>query len=222
MAKKKASAKKSSVKKAVKKAAPKSKSKPVKKSAPVKVAKKPAKAAVKKTVKKAVKKSAVKAPAKKTPAKKTVAKKAVAKKAAKPAANVSTNTAPAKAPAKAAPAKVVTSHLVREAKPTKVVDLSDFVTPLDDRLIVQVSAADRMTAGGLYIPDSVADTSGNLQGVVVSVGRGHISKKGHLTPMDVKLGDKIVFAQYAGTKINLQNEDLVILRESEVMGIVGK
>ncbi|KHD89255.1 MAG: hypothetical protein OM95_04560 [Bdellovibrio sp. ArHS] len=101
-------------------------------------------------------------------------------------------------------------------------DLSGFVTPLDDRLIVQLSGAEKMTPGGLYIPDTVADTSGNLQGSVVAVGRGHMTKKGHLKPMDVQVGDKVIFSEYAGNKIEIQNEDLIILREGDVLGVVAK
>jgi chaperonin GroES len=204
---KKANAKKTAVKKVVKKSAP------AKKSASKAPAKKKT-APVKKTVKKAVKKAASKkaapkkAAVKKAVAKKPVAKKAPAKKAATPkAAKVSTS---------------VNQHLVKQAAPKKIVDLSNFVTPLDDRVIVQISGADKMTAGGLYIPDTVADVSGNLHGTVVAVGRGHVSKKGHLRPMDVQVGDSIVFSEYSGSKIKIQNEDLIILRESEVMGVVSK
>ncbi|AFY02946.1 chaperonin [Bdellovibrio bacteriovorus str. Tiberius] len=219
VAKKKSSAKKASVKKVVKKAVKKS---GVKKS-PAKAAKKPApakkKAPAKKTAAKApAKKAAVKKPAvKKAVAKKPVAKKAV--KAGKPAAKKA-----AAKPAKAAAPKVAmpTAHLVRESAPVKKLDLSGFVTPLDDRLMVQVSGAEKMTAGGLYIPDSVADTSGNMQGFVVAVGRGHMNKKGHVRPMDVQVGDKVVFSEYAGSKIKIQNEDLIILREADVMGVVSK
>ena len=123
---------------------------------------------------------------------------------------------------KVAPKAKPAAHLLKETKPAKKLDLSDFVTPLDDRLLVQLSGAEKMTAGGLYIPDTVADTSGNLEGHVVAVGRGHFSKKGHLRPMDVKVGDKVVFSEYAGSKIKVQNEDLIILRESDVMGVVVK
>ncbi len=195
--------KKSSAKKAVKKTA----KKVVKKVAKAVSKKAPAKKSAAKTVKKAPTKKAAKAAPK--AAKKTVAKKTAPKKAAKVSAN--------KSPATKAPA-----HLLK-APAKKVVDLSDFVTPLDDRLIVQTSGSDRMSPSGLlYIPDTVADTSGNLHGTVVSVGRGHVNKKGHLTPMELKVGDKVVFSQYSGSKIKIQNEDLVILRETEVMGVVEK
>lgn len=193
MAKKKASAKKSNVKKVAKKTVSK---KPVTKSAK-KVSAKPKKAA--------------KAPAKKTAAKKTITKSKVTAKA------------PAKktAPVKKAAVKP-TAKTVATPKTEKIVDLSNFVTPLDDRLLIKTAGAEKMTAGGLYIPDTVADVSGNLQGQVVAVGRGHLSKKGHVRPMDVKVGDKIVFSEFAGTKITIQNQDLIILREGDVLGVVSK
>lgn len=198
MAKKKASAKKANVKKVVKKT--------VSKKTPKKVAKKstPAKKSAKKA---ASKKTAPKKPAsKKVATKKPAVKKAVTKKA----------------DVKKTASKLPANHLVKETKPAKTLNLSDFVTPLDDRLIVQVSGAEKMTPGGLYIPDTVADTSGNLEGFVVAVGRGHMNKKGHVRPMDVRVGDRVVFSEYAGSKIKIQNEDLIILRESDVMGVVSK
>lgn len=171
------------------------------------------------------------ATAKKKPASKSKAKKPVAKKATK---KVAPKAAPKKtAPKKAAPKKtdVKTAKKATAGKPAvvkstplksaKVLDLSGFITPLDDRVLVQTAGAEKMTAGGLYIPDTVSDVSGNLQGFVVSVGRGHVSPKGHLRPMDLKVGDKVVFSQHAGSKIRVQDHDLLILRETEVLGVVG-
>jgi chaperonin GroES len=198
----------------------------------------------KKPVKKVVKKaSAAKAPAKKASAKKAAPKKAVAKKAAPKAKKAAPKkAAPKKDVAKkAAPKKVAAKAPVKTkkiapkqasaikttpaksfvAKPTKSVDLSNFVTPLDDRVIIQPAALEKMTAGGLYIPDTVTDVAGNLQGTVVSVGRGHRNKKGQVRPMDLQVGDKVLFADYTGAKIKLQNHDLVIVREGDVLGVVG-
>ncbi len=160
--------------------------------------------------KKAVKKSASKkkAPLKKKalqkPTKKIIAKKTAIK-------NV-------KAKTSAKPQMKVASYPVTKAKTQ--VKWSEFLTPLDDRLIVQMSEQERKTAGGLYIPDTVGDVSGNRQGVAVSVGRGHRDPQGRIRSMDVKLGDRVVFPEYAGSKIELLGETLVLLRESEVMGIL--
>lgn len=142
------------------------------------------------------------AKAKKSAPKKKIIKKKVVKKPVKKAA-----------PKKAKPVVIKTTK-------TKVVDVSEFVTPLDDRIIVQVSRSERVTAGGLIIPDTVSQVSGNRQGLVLSVGRGHRDKKGRVRPMDVKSGDKILFAEYAGSKLNYDGQDLVILRETDVMGVL--
>ncbi len=200
MAKKKASAKKASAKKVVKKTASKK--------TPTKVAKKAAPAKKAKAAKKVTKPAAKKAAAK--------PKKTVAKKIAKPAATKKV------AEKKTSSAKAAPAHLVKATSSAKKMDLSNFVTPLDDRVMIQLSGTEKMTAGGLYIPDTVADTSGNLEGYVVAAGRGHLSKKGHVRPMDVKVGDRVVFAEYSGSKIKIQNEDLIILREGDILGIVSK
>lgn len=198
MAKKKASAKKSNVKKVAKKTVSK---KPVTKSAK-KVSAKPKKAA-------------------KAPAKKTAAKKSITKSKVKAKAPVKATAKKPTSAKKATPQKG-TAKTTETRKADKIVDLSNFVTPLDDRLIVQTAGSEKMTAGGLYIPDTVSDVSGNMQGFVVAVGRGHLNKKGHVRPMDVKVGDKIVFAEFSGSKIKLQNQDLIILREGDVLGVVSK
>jgi chaperonin GroES len=196
VAKKKAAKKVAPKAKSGKKSGSKSKAKPsAKKSKAAPKAKPKAKAKSKVVAKKAtVKKSAPKVAAKKSSAKTS------APKAMKTTAKTST----AKSTVKA------------------ILDLSNFVSPLDDRLMIQLAGAEKMTAGGLFIPDTVSDVSGNLQGHVVAVGRGHMDKKGRIHPLDVQVGDKVVFAEYAGSKIKIQNEDLVIIRESEVMGVVSK
>lgn len=203
---------------AVKKKTPKKTAKAAKK--PMKKA--PKKAATRKTAKPTAKAAkAGKKAAKKSPAKKTPTIKKTAAKAARPAKSASVKPAAAKSTTgKSAGAKPMTTSSATGKKPA--VDLQSFVTPLDDRLLVRISGSEKMTAGGLYIPDTVSDVSGNLQGQVVAVGRGHRGGKGHLRPMDVRVGDKVVFPEFAGSKIKILNEDLVILRESEVMGVVSK
>jgi chaperonin GroES len=182
-----------------------------------------AKSKVKKPV---VKKSPVKkTPAKKTAPKKVVPKKTATKKAAPKKANPKKAVAK-KAIAKKTVVKKTAAKKVTLAKPfasakVQKADFSGFVTPLDDRVMVKLAEAERMTAGGLYIPDTVADVSGNLQGIVVSVGRGHRNDKGHVRPMDLKVGDKVLFSEYAGTKLKLQDQDVLILRESDVLGVVS-
>lgn len=193
----------------------KNKKKPVAKKTVKKAAKKAAvkKVAAKKPMKKAATKPLKKTPAKKTAPKKTAIKKPAQKASAKPVAKAT----PAKT-GKAPTFKVLPFKTAKEAKPS---DLSDFVTPLDDRLMVQTTGMERVTAGGLYIPDTAADVSGNVQGFVVSVGRGHRNKKGQVRPMDVKVGDKVLFAQHTGSLIKIQDKDFLILREGDVLGIIG-
>lgn len=173
-----------------------------------KAKKKPVKTSKAKPVKKPVAKAAKKVAGK--TAKKTTAKPA--KKAlAKPVKKL------AKPVVKAKPV-VANTKLAKTAN----INWSDFLTPLDDRLIVEMSAAEKITAGGLYIPDTVSDMSGNYQGKVLVVGRGHRDKFGKVTPMDVKTGDVIVFAEFSGSKMEFNGKDIRILRESEVLGIVSQ
>lgn len=114
---------------------------------------------------------------------------------------------------------IVKTVVTKTVKPS---DLKNFVTPLDDRLIVQVEDQNRMTAGGLYIPDTVADARTFFKGVILAVGRGHRDVKGRVRPMDVKVGDKILFNSISGTKLTYQTVDLKILRETDVMGVIDK
>ncbi|OQW54434.1 MAG: co-chaperone GroES [Proteobacteria bacterium SG_bin7] len=103
------------------------------------------------------------------------------------------------------------------AKPSKSSTLFKF-HPLDDRVLVERDEAFKKTSGGLFIPDTAADTPN--QGTVVSVGPGHIGKKGILRPTDVKPGQKIIFNKYSGNELKLANKDYVILRETDIIGIV--
>lgn len=177
--------------------------------------------------KKALKKTAVKKKVKSVKKPVKAANKSAKKVTAKKAKAVPTKKAikapkatPKKAVKKqAAPAKV--EKAVSSPPPSKV-SWQSFMTPLDDRLLVRLTGTEKKTAGGLYIPETVSDVSGNLQGMVVCIGRGHRDKKGRVRPMDVRVGDQVVFSEYSGSKIKIQNEDLIILREADVMGVVSK
>ena len=137
-----------------------------------------------------------------------------AKPAMKNQTALKTSTSKYKAPQAAVPVSM------RPAAKMKLVDVSEFVTPLDDRMIIQANEEEKVTAGGLIIPDTVTSVSGNRKGVVLSVGRGHRDPKGRVRPMDVKAGDKIVFSTYAGSKFDYQGSELIILRETDVMGVL--
>lgn len=177
-----------------------------------------AKSKTKSVIKAAPKKKIVKKLNKKTA--KKVAKKTAAKKDAKRVAKSAV-----RKPAKALASKSVKLASKQSHKQTVTPALKamqSFVTPLDDRILVQVGEAERMTAGGLYIPDTVTDVSGQIRGQVVAVGRGRLDRKGKIHPMDVKLGDQVVLNEHSGSKIRIENKDFVFVRESEVLGIQTK
>ncbi|MCX7979265.1 MAG: co-chaperone GroES [Bdellovibrionaceae bacterium] len=119
--------------------------------------------------------------------------------------------------AKSTPSKTKSgSNQSQDMKPA----LRQIISPLGDRVVVRLVSSERKTAGGIIIPDTVTDRSGNLQGEVIAVGRGARNKKGHLRPLDLKVGDRILFPEYAGSRIRQGEEDIVILREHEIMGVV--
>jgi chaperonin GroES len=87
------------------------------------------------------------------------------------------------------------------------------ITPLHDRVIIRAAAAETKTAGGIIIPDTAKEKP--QRGVVVAVGTGKVDE-----PMTVKTGDTVLYGKYAGTEINLEGEDLLIMRESDILAIV--
>jgi chaperonin GroES len=95
------------------------------------------------------------------------------------------------------------------------------LAPLGDRLVVQVLSQEKKTAGGLYIPET-SQMAGHLEGQVLSVGPGKKDKKGRRRPTDVKVGDRILFSEYAGMKTDLGGKEVRILSETEVLGILDK
>lgn len=149
-------------------------------------------------------------------------KKAVTKKAVKKIVQKAVSKAKAKpkSTVQKAKAKVVVPSVKKAA--VVQIDYSKAVTPLGDRLVVRKSVAERLTAGGLIIPDMVNTTEGNIQAVVLATGSGSKNKKGHVRPMDVQVGDQVLFSQYAGTPIIFNNEELMIIHESDVLGILNK
>jgi chaperonin GroES len=92
-------------------------------------------------------------------------------------------------------------------------------SPLDDRVVVQPVEASNVTAGGIIIPDSVNEKP--QMGTIVAVGRGHRSAKGRVRPVDVKVGDRVLFPKYAGDQIEVDGQKLLILREADVLGVTN-
>ncbi len=92
-------------------------------------------------------------------------------------------------------------------------------TPLHDRVVVRRLEGDEKTAGGLIIPDSAKEKPS--EGEVISVGAGARDEDGERIAMDVKAGDKILFGKWSGTEIKLDGEDLLIMKESDILGIIA-
>ena len=91
--------------------------------------------------------------------------------------------------------------------------------PLHDRVLVRRIEADQKTAGGIIIPDSAQEKPS--EGEVVSVGEGARDDDGDRIPLDVKAGDRILFGKWSGTEVKIDGEDLLIMKESDIMGIIG-
>src|SRR5262245_21898148 len=90
--------------------------------------------------------------------------------------------------------------------------------PLHDRVVVRRLEAEEKTAGGIIIPDTAKEKP--MEGEVVSVGPGAGDESGKLVPLDVKAGDRILFGKWSGTEVKLDGEELLIMKESEIMGII--
>ena len=90
--------------------------------------------------------------------------------------------------------------------------------PLHDRVVVRRLDAEEKTAGGIIIPDTAKEKP--MEGQIVSVGPGARDEAGKLVPLDVKEGDRILFGKWSGTEVKLEGEDLLIMKESDIMGIV--
>jgi chaperonin GroES len=93
------------------------------------------------------------------------------------------------------------------------------MTPLHDRILVRRVEEQESVRGGIIIPDSAKEKP--QEGVVVAVGRGKSNDKGEVFPLAVKEGDRILFGKYAGTEIKIDNEEFLIMREEEVLGILS-
>jgi chaperonin GroES len=90
--------------------------------------------------------------------------------------------------------------------------------PLHDRVLVRRVEAEEKTAGGIIIPDTAKEKP--QEGEVIAVGAGTLNDRGELRPLDVKAGDRILFGKWSGTEVRLEGEELLIMKESDVMGIL--
>jgi chaperonin GroES len=92
------------------------------------------------------------------------------------------------------------------------------IRPLHDRIIVERLEEETKTAGGIIIPDTAKEKP--QQGKVIAVGKGKKTEDGKLLPLDVKVGDKILFGKYAGTEIKLDGKEFLMMREDDVLGVI--
>jgi len=90
--------------------------------------------------------------------------------------------------------------------------------PLHDRVLVRRVAEEQKTKGGIIIPDTAQEKPS--EGEVVAIGPGARGEDGTVTPLDVKVGDRVLFGKYGGTEIKVDGEDLMVLRESDILGII--
>jgi chaperonin GroES len=116
-------------------------------------------------------------------------------------------------------------HLSEIAKPVRHWSDSKYeeqhmkFRPLHDRVLVERVEAEEKTAGGIIIPDTAKEKP--QEGKVVAVGSGTKSEDGKVTPLDVKAGDTILFGKWSGTEVKVDGKDLLIMKESDILGIVG-
>ena len=93
------------------------------------------------------------------------------------------------------------------------------IRPLHDRILVERQDVDRTSAGGIVIPDSAAEKP--IMGNVVAVGRGKILEDGTVRGLDVKVDDKVLFGKFSGTEVKFDDQELLVLREDDVMAVIG-
>ncbi|HDK37991.1 MAG TPA: co-chaperone GroES [Thiolapillus brandeum] len=92
------------------------------------------------------------------------------------------------------------------------------IRPLHDRLVIRRTEEEHTSPGGIVLPDSATEKP--IQGEVIAVGNGKITDSGDVRPLDVKVGDKVLFGKYAGTEVKIGGEELLVMREEDVMGVI--
>jgi chaperonin GroES len=92
--------------------------------------------------------------------------------------------------------------------------------PLHDRVVVRRVEAEEKTAGGIIIPDTAKEKP--QQGEIIAVGPGARDENGKIQPLDVKVGDRVLFGKWSGTEVRIDGEDLLIMKESDIMGVLEK
>jgi chaperonin GroES len=92
------------------------------------------------------------------------------------------------------------------------------IRPLHDRVVVRRMEEERTTAGGIVIPDSATEKP--IQGEIIAVGKGKILDSGESRPLDVKVGDRVLFGKYSGTEVKLDGKEFLVMREEDIMGVI--
>jgi chaperonin GroES len=92
------------------------------------------------------------------------------------------------------------------------------IRPLHDRVVVRRMEEERTTAGGIVIPDTATEKP--VRGEVIAVGNGKILDTGEVRPLDVKVGDTVLFGKYSGTEVKVSGEEVLVMREDDIMGVI--
>ena len=93
------------------------------------------------------------------------------------------------------------------------------IRPLEDKILVQANEAETTTASGLVIPDTAKEKP--QEGEIVAAGPGARDESGKLVPLDVKAGDRVLFGKWSGTEVKIDGQDLLIMKESDIMGVIA-
>ncbi|MFO7570802.1 MAG: co-chaperone GroES [Smithellaceae bacterium] len=94
------------------------------------------------------------------------------------------------------------------------------IRPLQDRIIVKRLDEETKTKGGIIIPDSAKEKP--IEGKIIAVGKGKVTEEGKILPLDVKVGDKVLFSKYGGTEVKIDGEEYLIMREDDILGVIEK
>ncbi|MGD8589269.1 MAG: co-chaperone GroES [Chromatiales bacterium] len=92
------------------------------------------------------------------------------------------------------------------------------IRPLHDRVIVRRMEEERKSPGGIVIPDSATEKP--IQGEVLAVGKGKLLENGDIRPLEVKVGDRVLFGKYAGTEVKVSGEEVLVMKEEDIMGVI--
>jgi chaperonin GroES len=113
---------------------------------------------------------------------------------------------------------VLTTSKAQDSTPTVSEEIQMKIRPLHDRIIVKRLEEEKKTASGIVIPDTAAEKPD--QGEVQAVGKGKKTDEGKVLPLDVKVGDRVLFGKYSGQTVKVEGEELLVMREEDIMGVV--